>query len=51
MTERPVWLAETTLVPVDIVPEPSAAYTVMLGWDAMFVSEQLAVDFSCVVHV
>ena len=22
---RPVWLAETTLVPLDIVPEPSAA--------------------------
>ena len=21
---RPVWLAETTLVPLDIVPEPSA---------------------------
>ena len=48
---RPVWLAETALVPLDIVPEPSAAYTVMLGEEAMFVSEPPEVDFSCVVHV
>jgi hypothetical protein len=48
---RPVWLAETLLVPLAMVPEPSAAYTVMLGCDAMLVSVPLDVDFSCVVHV
>ena len=48
---RPVWLADTLLVPLAIVPDPSAAYTVMLGDDEMFVSEPADVDFSCVVHV
>ena len=31
---RPVWLAETVLVPLVNVPPPSAALTVMLGCDA-----------------
>src|SRR5438034_7868516 len=35
---RPVWLAETTLVPDVSVPLPSAAYTVMLGDEPRFVS-------------
>jgi hypothetical protein len=47
---RPVWLAETLLVPLVIVPEPSPAFTVMLGCDAMSVSEPAFVDFSCVVQ-
>ena len=51
MIVRPVWLAETTLVPEVSVPDPSAAETVMLGWEAMSVREPPAVDFSCVVHV
>jgi hypothetical protein len=33
------------------VPEPSAAFTVTLGWEAMLVSVPADVDFSCVVHV
>jgi len=48
---RPVWLAETPLVPLAIVPVPSAAFTVMLGWEAMSVREPADVDFSCVVQV
>jgi hypothetical protein len=35
---------------LDIVPEPSAAYTVMLGCDEMSVSVPAEVDFSCVVQ-
>jgi len=48
---RPVWLAETLLVPLAIVPEPSPAYTVMLGCDAMSVAVPAEVDFSWVVQV
>ena len=48
---RAVWLAETALIDGDIVPAPSGAYTVILGWDAMFVADPFVVDFSCVVHV
>src|ERR671935_255178 len=48
---RPVCDAETLLIEADIVPEPSAAATVMLGCEAMSVSEPPEVDFSCVVHV
>jgi hypothetical protein len=48
---RPVCDAETTLIDGDIVPAPSAAYTVMLGCEEMSVSEPLDVDFSCVVQV
>ena len=51
MIVRPVWPAETLLVPGDIVPLPSAAYTVMLGELPIFVSEPADVDFSCVCHV
>ncbi len=47
----PVEPTATVLVPEVNVPEPSAAYTVMLGCEAMSVSEPLAVDFSCVVQV
>jgi hypothetical protein len=43
---RPVWPADTLLVPLASVPDPSAAYTVMLGDDARFVSEPFDVDFS-----
>jgi hypothetical protein len=39
------------LIEAPIVPEPSPALTVMLGWEAMFVSDPAEVDFSCVVHV
>ena len=46
----PVWPAETLLVPLDIVPDPSAAYTVMLGCEAMSVSVPAEVDFSCVIQ-
>src|ERR671935_259034 len=48
---RPVCDAETLLTELDIVPEPSAAATVMLGCEAMSVSDPPEVDFSCVVHV
>ena len=48
---RPLWLADTLLVPLVIVPAPSAALTVMLGDDAMLVSVPAEVDFSCAVHV
>ena len=51
VTVRPVWLAETALIDADIVPPPSAAYTVMLGDVAMFVSVPPAVDFACAVQV
>jgi hypothetical protein len=47
---RPVWPAETLLVPDVIVPEPSAAYTVTLGCEAMSVSDPAEVDFACVVQ-
>ena len=39
------------LVPVVIVPEPSAALTVMLGDVARFVSALPESDFSCACHV
>ena len=48
---RPVWLAEIELVPVESVPVPSAAFTVMLGEDARFVSDPAEVDFSCACQV
>jgi hypothetical protein len=51
VTVRPAWLAETLLIDAPIVPEPSPALTVMLGCEAMSVSEPLELDFSCVVHV
>jgi hypothetical protein len=51
VTVRPVCAAETTLIEAPIVPAPSAAYTVMLGEEAMPVSEPADVDFSCVVQV
>ena len=35
------------MVGVVKVPEPSAAYTVMLGDEARFASEPAEVDFSC----
>jgi hypothetical protein len=47
----PVEPTATEFVSAVNVPEPSAAYTVMLGDDEMLVSEPLEVDFSCVVHV
>src|SRR5690242_9155427 len=48
---RPVCEAETALMDAPIVPEPSAAYTVMLGDEGMFASEPFAVDFCCTCHV
>ena len=48
---RPLWLAETTLVPEPIVPEPSAALTVMLGDAARFVRGVPLCDFSAACHV
>jgi hypothetical protein len=48
---RPVWLAETALVPDVSVPEPSAALTVMLGEEPRFVRDPPDVDFSCACHV
>ena len=47
----PVEPIATVLVPDVSVPDPSAAYTVMLGDDEMFASEPFEVDFSCVVQV
>src|SRR4051794_20856445 len=48
---RPVWLADTALVPEVSVPEPSAAYTVMLGDEPRLASAPADVDFSCACHV
>jgi hypothetical protein len=48
---RPVCEAETALIEAPIVPAPSAAYTVMLGDDEMFVRDPPEVDFSWVVTV
>ncbi|MGZ6598775.1 MAG: hypothetical protein ACXVE1_04670 [Gaiellaceae bacterium] len=48
---RPVWLAETLVVGVVRVPEPSAALTVMLGEEPRLASEPAEVDFSCACHV
>ena len=47
----PVWLAETALVPVVRVPEPSAAFTVMLGDEPRFVSVPALRAFCCACHV
>ena len=47
----PVDPTATALVSAASVPAPSAAYTVMLGEDAMPVSDPAEVDFSCVVQV
>ncbi len=51
VTVWPVWLADTALVPVVSVPEPSAALTVMLGDAARFVSVPLLRDFCWACHV
>ena len=48
---RPVWLAETVLVGVVSVPEPSAALTVMLGELPRFVHAQAARAFCCACQV
>jgi hypothetical protein len=48
---RPVWLAETLLVPVVSVPLPSGALTVMLGDVTRFVSVLPESDFSFACHV
>ena len=48
---RPVWDAETLLVLVVNVPDPSAAYTVMLGDEPRFVSVPPDSDFSCACQV
>src|SRR5205085_4569759 len=48
---RPVWLADTVVVPVVSVPVPSAALTVMLGDDERFASDPPDVDLSCACHV
>jgi hypothetical protein len=48
---RPVWDAETLVVGVVRVPEPSAALTVMLGEAPRLVSEPADVDFSCACQV
>jgi len=48
---RPVWLADTALIEAPIVPAPSAAYTVMLGDDARFVSVLVLRAFCCACHV
>jgi hypothetical protein len=48
---RPVWLAATLVVGVVSVPEPSAAYTVMLGEEPRLASEPVDVDFSCACQV
>ena len=48
---RPVWLAETTLVPLDSVPVPSAAFTVMLGDDPRFVNVPLVFERCCACQV
>ena len=48
---RPVCDAETTLIEAAIVPEPSAAETVMLGDAAVFASDPLEVDFSWICQV
>src|SRR5919204_668922 len=48
---RPVWLADTVLIEGVIVPEPSAALTVMLGDEAIFVSVPELFDFCWTVQV
>ena len=48
---RPVWLAETLLVPLVSVPDPSAALTVMLGELPRFVQAQAAREFCCACQV
>ena len=48
---RPVWLAETLLVPLVSVPEPSGALTVMLGDDPRFVKVPVLRAFCCACHV
>ena len=47
----PVEANGTEVVGVVRVPEPSAAFTVMLGEAPRFVSEPAEVDFSCACHV
>ena len=47
----PVEPTATLLVPDVSVPEPSAAYTVMLGEEAMLARDPAEVDFSCVVQL
>src|SRR5947209_248320 len=48
---RPVWPADTLVVPAGIVPAPAEALQGMVGWEERLVSEPADVDFSCVVHV
>ena len=48
---RPVCEAETALIDAPIVPAPSAAYTVMLGDDARFVSVPVLRAFCCACQV
>ena len=50
MSVRPVWLADTVLVGVVSVPEPSAALTVMIGELPMSEHGQAPREFCCVCH-
>src|SRR5436309_13850964 len=50
VTVRPVWLADTALVGVVSVPEPSAALTVIVGELARSEQRHAAREFCCADH-